>query len=106
MNPQTMFDKIWDTHVVEALPDGTTVLHVDRHLLHELTAVEAIRVLEGRGLTVRDASLTFATPDHVISSVPGVAHASPALQPWHHTHKDCVTHHQVMEDGGTRVSRR
>lgn len=71
MSSKTMFDKIWGAHVVDELPDGTTVLHIDRHLLHELTAVEAIRVLERRGLTVRDASLTFATPDHVISSVPG-----------------------------------
>ncbi|WP_050452686.1 3-isopropylmalate dehydratase large subunit [Candidatus Burkholderia verschuerenii] len=71
MSAQTMFDKIWNAHVVEELSDGTTVLHIDRHLLHELTAVEAIRALERRGLGVRDASLTFATPDHVISSVPG-----------------------------------
>jgi 3-isopropylmalate/(R)-2-methylmalate dehydratase large subunit len=71
MTAQTMFDKIWNAHVVEELSDGTTVLHIDRHLLHELTAVEAIRVLERRSLGVRDASLTFATLDHVISSVPG-----------------------------------
>ncbi|SAL76067.1 3-isopropylmalate dehydratase large subunit [Caballeronia telluris] len=71
MIAKTMFDKIWTDHVVEELSDGTTALHIDRHLLHELTAVEAIRVLERRGLAVRDASLTFATPDHVISSVPG-----------------------------------
>jgi 3-isopropylmalate/(R)-2-methylmalate dehydratase large subunit len=71
MTMKTMFDKVWDAHVVEELSDGTTILHIDRHLLHELTAVEAIRNLEKRKLPVRDASLTFATLDHVISSVPG-----------------------------------
>ncbi|MDR5782789.1 3-isopropylmalate dehydratase large subunit [Caballeronia sp. LZ065] len=79
MSAQTMFDKVWNAHVVEELSDGTTVLHIDRHLLHELTAVEAIRVLERRGLGVRDAALTFATPDHVISSVPGRRAGD---QPW------------------------
>lgn len=79
MSAQTMFDKVWNAHVVEELSDGTTVLHIDRHLLHELTAVEAIRVLERRGLGVRDAKLTFATPDHVISSVPGRRAGD---QPW------------------------
>ncbi|MDR5837476.1 3-isopropylmalate dehydratase large subunit [Caballeronia sp. LZ034LL] len=79
MSAQTMFDKVWNAHVVDELSDGTTVLHIDRHLLHELTAVEAIRVLERRGLGVRDAKLTFATPDHVISSVPGRRAGD---QPW------------------------
>ncbi|MDR5817145.1 3-isopropylmalate dehydratase large subunit [Caballeronia sp. LZ033] len=79
MSAQTMFDKVWNAHVVEELSDGTTVLHIDRHLLHELTAVEAIRVLERRGLGVRDAKLTFATPDHVISSAPGRRAGD---QPW------------------------
>lgn len=79
MSAQTMFDKVWNAHVVDELSDGTTILHIDRHLLHELTAVEAIRVLERRGLGVRDAALTFATPDHVISSVPGRRAGD---QPW------------------------
>jgi len=66
-----MFDKVWDAHVVAQLAQGVAVLHIDRNLLHELTAVDAIRVLERRSLTVRNPELTFATVDHVISTRPG-----------------------------------
>jgi 3-isopropylmalate/(R)-2-methylmalate dehydratase large subunit len=68
---KTLFDKIWDQHVIEELPGGVSLLHVDRHLMHELTSVAAIRQLEARGARVHDPSLTFATLDHVISTRPG-----------------------------------
>jgi len=68
---KTLFDKIWDQHVIEELPGGVSLLHVDRHLMHELTSVAAIRQLEARGAKVHDPSLTFATLDHVISTRPG-----------------------------------
>jgi len=71
MSSKTMFDKIWDEHVVSMLPGETALLHIDRHFLHELTAVEAIHVLEKRPLPVRHPELTYATLDHVISTVPG-----------------------------------
>ncbi|OZI19385.1 3-isopropylmalate dehydratase large subunit [Bordetella genomosp. 9] len=71
MSKQTLFDKVWDAHVVDELPDGTTVLHVDRHLMHELTSVDAVAALERRNLPLRNANLTFANLDHVISSAPG-----------------------------------
>lgn len=71
MSSGTMFDKIWEAHMVTELTDGMALLHIDRHFLHELTAVDAIHVLERRDLTVRNPDLTFATPDHVISTVPG-----------------------------------
>ena len=41
--PRTLFDKIWDSHVVERLPDGTCILYIDRHLLHEVTSPQAFR---------------------------------------------------------------
>jgi 3-isopropylmalate/(R)-2-methylmalate dehydratase large subunit len=66
-----MFDKIWDAHVVADLPGGVSLLHVDRHLMHELTSVAAIRKLEQRGAAVHNPELTFATVDHVISTQPG-----------------------------------
>jgi 3-isopropylmalate/(R)-2-methylmalate dehydratase large subunit len=68
---KTLFDKIWDQHVIAQLPGGVSLLHVDRHLLHELTAVAAIGQLEKRGQGVRNPELTFATVDHVISTAPG-----------------------------------
>ncbi|ALM82458.1 3-isopropylmalate dehydratase large subunit [Bordetella sp. N] len=71
MSKGTLFDKVWDDHVVEELADGTTVLHVDRHLMHELTSVDAVAALERRKLPLRDPKLTFANLDHVISSAPG-----------------------------------
>ncbi|OWT80736.1 MULTISPECIES: 3-isopropylmalate dehydratase large subunit [unclassified Achromobacter] len=71
MSRGTLFDKVWDAHVVEELADGTTVLHVDRHLMHELTSVDAVAALERRKLPLRDPKLTFANLDHVISSAPG-----------------------------------
>lgn len=66
----TAFDKIWDLHEVARLPDGSSLLHVDRHLLHELTGLDALRQVERRGLAVHTPELTFATVDHVISTRP------------------------------------
>lgn len=68
---RTLFDKIWDAHVIADLPGGVSLLHVDRHLMHELTSVAAIRQLEQRGAAVHNPELTFATVDHVISTRPG-----------------------------------
>ena len=68
---KTLFDKLWDSHTIAHLAGGIDLLQVDRHLMHELTGVEAMRVLERRGLNVDSPSLTFATLDHVISTMPG-----------------------------------
>ena len=43
--PRTLFDKIWDSHVVERLPDGTCLLYIDRHLVHEVTSPQAFEGL-------------------------------------------------------------
>jgi 3-isopropylmalate/(R)-2-methylmalate dehydratase large subunit len=47
--PRTLFDKIWDSHVVEKLPDGTCILYIDRHLLHEVTSPQAFEGLRVAG---------------------------------------------------------
>ena len=69
--PRTLFDKLWDSHVIAHLASGIDLLQVDRHLLHELTGVEAVRVMEKRSLAVDSPRQTFATIDHVISTQPG-----------------------------------
>ena len=69
--PRTLFDKIWDTHVVADMDDDYQLLHVDRNLLHDLSGGKALADLERRGLTVRSPELNFAVPDHAVSSAPG-----------------------------------
>jgi len=68
---RTLFDKIWDAHVVERLGGGLDLLHVDRTLLHDLSGTRSLQAMEERGLQVRNPELTFATPDHAISTEPG-----------------------------------
>lgn len=76
MPGMTLFDKIWDTHVVADLGEGWALLHIDRHLLHDLSGGRALHDLADRGLPVRNPELAFATPDHAVSSAPGRTAAS------------------------------
>lgn len=69
----TLFDRVWDSHVVTALGDGWDLLHIDRHLLHDLSGGRALTELMERGLRVQQPMLTVATPDHAVSSAPGRA---------------------------------
>ncbi|MCS6855588.1 MAG: aconitase family protein, partial [Elioraea sp.] len=62
--PRTLFDKIWDAHVVEQLPDGTAILYIDRHLVHEVTSPQAFEGLRLAGRRLRRPDLTFAVADH------------------------------------------
>jgi len=68
---RTLFDKVWDAHVVQSLGDGWDLLHIDRHLLHDLSGTAGLRDLAERNLSVRNPELAFATPDHAVSSAPG-----------------------------------
>lgn len=61
---KTLFDKVWDNHVVQTLKDGPSVLFIDRHLVHEVTSPVAFQGLENRGIPVLFPSKTFATADH------------------------------------------
>ncbi len=66
MTPRTLFDKIWDDHVVTQEPDSPAVLYVDLHLVHEVTSPQAFQGLRECGLRVRRPDKTFATIDHII----------------------------------------
>src|SRR3569833_1032088 len=61
---KTLYQKIWDNHVVEVLPTGETLLYIDRHLVHEVTSPQAFDGLRLTGRPVRRPELTFATADH------------------------------------------
>ncbi|MEL6622382.1 MAG: 3-isopropylmalate dehydratase large subunit [Pseudomonadota bacterium] len=71
MPGKTLFDKVWDAHVVADLGEGYALLHVDRNLLHDLSGANALDALEMRGADVRAPNLHLAVPDHAISSSPG-----------------------------------
>jgi 3-isopropylmalate/(R)-2-methylmalate dehydratase large subunit len=64
--PRTLFDKVWDSHVVARLPDGTCVLYIDRHLVHEVTSPQAFEGLRLAGRPVRRPDATLAVADHNI----------------------------------------
>jgi 3-isopropylmalate/(R)-2-methylmalate dehydratase large subunit len=51
--PRTLFDKVWDAHVVDRFDDGTAVLYIDRHLVHEVTSPQAFEGLRAAGRAVR-----------------------------------------------------
>jgi 3-isopropylmalate/(R)-2-methylmalate dehydratase large subunit len=61
---KTLFEKVWDRHVVAELPDGGVLLYIDRHLVHEVTSPQAFDGLREHGRKVRRTDLTFATVDH------------------------------------------
>ncbi|MBF9152488.1 3-isopropylmalate dehydratase large subunit [Novosphingobium jiangmenense] len=63
-NPRTLYQKIWDAHVVEQRDDGTALIYIDRHLVHEVTSPQAFEALRAAGRKVRRPDLTLAVPDH------------------------------------------
>ena len=62
--PKTIYDKIWDAHVAHAADDGTCLLYIDRHLVHEVTSPQAFEGLRISGRAVRAPDKTIAVPDH------------------------------------------
>jgi 3-isopropylmalate/(R)-2-methylmalate dehydratase large subunit len=62
--PRTLFDKIWASHVVDVLTDGTVILYIDRHLVHEVSSPQAFEALRAAGRRVRRPEATVAVPDH------------------------------------------
>ena len=64
MAARTLFDKIWDPHVVSEETDGTTLLYIDRHLVHEVTSPQAFEGLKLAGRRPRRPGATLAVPDH------------------------------------------
>ncbi len=81
--PRTLFDKIWDAHVVERLGDGTCVLYIDRHLVHEVTSPQAFEGLRAAGRRVRRPDATIAVVDHNVPTsdrAQGIAEPESRLQ--------------------------
>jgi len=70
MSARTLLDKVWERHVVRDLGEGWSLLHIDRHLLHDLSGPPALADISERGLPVLHPELAFATPDHAVSSRP------------------------------------
>ncbi|HBX88554.1 MAG TPA: 3-isopropylmalate dehydratase large subunit [Marinilabiliaceae bacterium] len=69
MAGKTLFDKIWEKHVVDNVEGGPSVLYIDRHLIHEVTSPQAFAGLKARGIKVRRPDKTVATPDHNIPTI-------------------------------------
>ncbi len=69
MEPKTLFDKIWDSHVVKSINDGPDVLYIDQHYIHEVTSPQAFNGLKERGIHVSRPEKTLATADHNIPTV-------------------------------------
>lgn len=68
---RTLFDRIWAEHTIVELSGGVSLLHIDRHLIHDLVAGPALTELKQRGQRVRNPELTYATVDHAVASAPG-----------------------------------
>ncbi|AOG00580.1 aconitase family protein [Blastomonas sp. RAC04] len=67
----TLFDRIWDAHVVACLPGGAALVAIDRVLLHERTGAAALNALRDAGRTVADPGRVFAMMDHIVDTLPG-----------------------------------
>jgi 3-isopropylmalate/(R)-2-methylmalate dehydratase large subunit len=68
--PKTLFDKIWERHLVDAQPDGTCLLYIDRHLVHEVTSPQAFEGLRMAGRKVHRPDATLAVADHNVPTTP------------------------------------
>lgn len=79
MAPRTLYDKIWDDHVVHQAEDGTCLLYIDRHLVHEVTSPQAFEGLRMTGRKVRAPEKTIAVPDHNVPTTQG--RENPAQMP-------------------------
>ncbi|OCC23255.1 3-isopropylmalate dehydratase large subunit [Croceicoccus estronivorus] len=82
--PRTLYEKIWDAHVVEDRDDGTSILYIDRHLVHEVTSPQAFEALRLSGRKVRRPELTLAVPDHNLPTTPrldSAGHRLPIADP-------------------------
>jgi 3-isopropylmalate/(R)-2-methylmalate dehydratase large subunit len=76
--PKTLYDKIWDSHLVHQAEDGTCVLYIDRHLVHEVTSPQAFEGLRMAGRKVHRPDATLAVPDH---NVPTLGRANGIADP-------------------------
>ena len=70
--PRTLYAKIWDAHVVERRDDGTCLIYIDRHLIHEVTSPQAFEALRVAGRKLRRPDLSLAVPDHNLPTTPRI----------------------------------
>lgn len=84
MSAKTLYDKIWDAHLVHKADDGTSLLYIDRHLVHEVTSPQAFEGLRMAGRNVRKPENTIAVPDHNVPTTPdrvdGIKNAESRVQ--------------------------
>jgi len=99
--PRTLYDKIWDEHVVHTEDDGTAILYIDRHLVHEVTSPQAFDGLRLAGRQIRRPELTIATEDH---NVPTVDIDKPIADPVSRTQVDTLRRN--CEEFGIRLLER
>lgn len=66
---KTLFDKVWDAHVVETIPDGPQIIYIDKHLIHEVTSPQAFAELESRNLKIFRPKQIVATADHNVPTL-------------------------------------
>lgn len=66
---KTLFQKIWDAHVVKSIPDGPDVLYIDKHFIHEVTSPQAFAGIEKRGLRIARPAQVVATADHNVPTI-------------------------------------
>ena len=71
MSPKTLYDKIWDAHVAHEAEDGTCLVYIDRHLVHEVTSPQAFEGLRMANRPVHAPDKTIAVPDHNVPTTPG-----------------------------------
>jgi 3-isopropylmalate/(R)-2-methylmalate dehydratase large subunit len=86
--PRTLYAKIWDDHVVRHLDDGTALIFIDRHLIHEVTTPQAFEALRMAGRRLRRPDLTLAVPDH---NVPTTDRSLPIVDPMSKAQLDALT---------------
>ena len=85
---RTLYAKLWDDHVVRRLDDGTALIFIDRHLIHEVTTPQAFEALRLAGRRLRRPDLTLAVPDH---NVPTTDRRAPILDPMSKAQLDALT---------------
>src|SRR5665647_714429 len=66
---KTLFEKIWEKHLVKSIPDGPDVIYIDKHFIHEVTSPQAFAGIEKRGLSFFRPGKTIATADHNVPTI-------------------------------------
>ena len=66
---KTLFDKVWDNHVVDYIPNGPSIIYIDKHLIHEVTSPQAFAGLNSRNIKVYRPDRTVATADHNVPTI-------------------------------------